>query len=460
MAEQVKNQASEWGLPVWRVGVIPHPYSLFVIAALLGACAGFGAFLLKAMIGWAVDEVQSNAKDIHFHSVIFLLPVIGIMLTVAFQKFVVGRNIEHGTDHIRETLITRRYNIRPDMMLYPLIASTLTLGFGGSAGSEGPIATTGAAMGSNIGRLLRMPPNLMSILIACGACAGISGIFKAPMGGVLFALEVLKAEMTTVSVVALVIAGVVAGMTAYGFSGFTLDVPLTHPQYFDPSMSGWVITLGIFCGFYSLYYSQVGKWLKLLFAKIHSVWLRGLVSGSIVGLSLLIFPALYGEGYNVMAKLIDGHFDAVFQGSLIYDGSYPSLFTIALICGGIALLKSAACYSSNSGGGVAGDFAPTLFAGCMFGFFFAGIANHFLGTAIPAENFALIGMAGAMAGIIKAPLMSLFIVIEATGYYGMLFPVSLCAGASYTVVIVMSHLFKVMSASKSEAAAHSDNETH
>ncbi|MDE6555980.1 MAG: chloride channel protein, partial [Duncaniella sp.] len=366
----------------WKFYALPQPYSLFLIAAILGFCAGFGAFLLKAMIGWAVDEVQSNARDLRFHEVIFILPVIGILLTVAFQKYIVGRNIEHGTEHIKEHLIKRNYNISPNMMLYPLIASTLTLGFGGSAGSEGPIATTGAAIGSNIGRWLKMPPQLVGILIACGACAGIAGIFKAPLGGVLFALEVLKAELTTVMVIALVIAGLVAGLTATAFSGFTLDVPLTHPQYFDPSMSGWVILLGIFCGFYSLYYVEIGNLLRLLFGKVRSIWARGLVSGSIVGLCLLIFPALYGEGYGIMAKLIDGHFEPIVNGSLVYDGDFPSILTVALVCGGIALLKTAASYSSNSGGGVAGDFAPTLFAGCMAGFFFAGILNHLFGTDI------------------------------------------------------------------------------
>lgn len=441
MPTPVSEQRSTWGLPIWNFYAVPQPYSLFIIAAILGACAGLGAFILKAMIGWAVMEVQSRAHEIQFHYIIFLLPVIGILLTVAFQKYVVKRNIEHGTEHIHEHLIKRNYNISPDMMIYPLVASTLTLGFGGSAGSEGPIATTGAAMGSNIGRWFKMPPELVSILIACGACAGISGIFKAPIGGVLFALEVLKAELTTISVVALVIAGLVAGLTAFALSGFTLDVPLTHPQYFDPAMSGWVLLLGVFCGLYSIYYLQIGSWLKKLFVLIKSVWARALVSGSIVGVSLLIFPALYGEGYGVMAKLIDGHFEPVVNGSLVYSGEFPSLLTVALVCGGIALLKSAACYSSNSGGGVAGDFAPTLFAGCMAGFFFAGILNSFCGTSIPPENFALIGMGGAMSGIIKAPLMSLFIVIEATGYYGMLFPVALCSLASYTISLIVPHYF-------------------
>ena len=316
----------------------------------------------------------------------------------------------------------------------PVLASTLTLGFGGSAGAEGPIASTGAALASQLGRWVGLPPRLMMIIIGCGAGAGIAGIFKAPVGGMMFTLEVMGMEMTTVAVIALTIACVIGGMTSYGMTGFSLDVPLNHPQYFDPHMSGWIIVLGVLCGLYSIYYSRVGVLTQRLLGLCRSPWLKALLSGIILAVLVFVFPSLYGEGYETMARLIDGNLTAMTDYSFWHMDGRPTLDTIMLVCGGVAVVKSFACTATNSGGGVAGDFAPTLFAGCMAGFFFGGILNMLFGLSLPLGNCALIAMAGAMAGIIKAPLMAMFIVVEMTGYYGMMFPVAICSVTSYATV--------------------------
>lgn len=419
----------------WRLGELPPAVSLFVLATMVGLIAGMGAFILKTTIKW-----MSYLFTEHFHHtgvnwLLLIVPLVGIVLTVAFQRYGLKRNIEHGLDQIGDMLKQGKLNIPAAYTYGPVLASTLTLGFGGSAGAEGPIASVGAAAASQLGRWFNLPPRLLLMIIGCGAGAGIAGIFKAPVGGIMFTLEVMGMEMTTVAMIALTIACVVGGMTSYGLTGFTLDVPLTHPQYFDPSLSGWVIVMGVLCGIYSIYYRWTGKGVAKLFTAIRSPWLRALVSGGILSVLVFLFPVLYGEGYDSMAKLIDGDFNVVTD--FTFWGAHQGLSKLMLVgavCGSVALVKSIACVSTNSGGGVAGDFAPTLFAGCFSGFFFATALNELFSISLPVENFALIAMAGAMSGIIRAPLMSMFIVVEMTGYYGMMFPVAVCSIISYATV--------------------------
>ena len=416
----------------WHLGSLPPSISLFVLAALVGLLAGLGAFVLKETIKWLSLLLVSHFHKHGVNWALLSIPIAGILLTVALQRYGLKRNIEHGLDKIGDMVRRGQYNIPATYTYGPVLASTLTLGFGGSAGAEGPIASTGAALASQLGRWVGLPPRLMMIIIGCGA--GIAGIFKAPVGGMMFTLEVMGMEMTTVAVIALTIACVIGGMTSYGMTGFSLDVPLNHPQYFDPHMSGWVIVLGVLCGLYSIYYSRVGVLTQRLLELCRSPWLKALLSGVILAVLVFVFPSLYGEGYETMARLIDGNLTAMTDYSFWHMDGRPTLDTIMLVCGGVAVVKSFACTATNSGGGVAGDFAPTLFAGCMAGFFFGGILNMLFGLSLPLGNCALIAMAGAMAGIIKAPLMAMFIVVEMTGYYGMMFPVAICSVTSYATV--------------------------
>ena len=421
----------------WRLGPLPPSISLFAMAGALGLLTGVTAFVLKQAIKWL-----SLALTSHFHPdganwVLLFIPLIGILFAVAIQKYVARRRLQHGVDQM-EGFMRRTDDKLPTQFIWgPLLASTFTLGFGGSAGAEGPIATSGASLGSYLGRKFNLPPRLVMILIACGAGAGIAGIFKAPIGGVMFTVEVLAFNLATVPLIALIIACLISGMTALALSGFTLDVPLQHVQHFDPSMCGWLIVLGVFCGLYSLYYNRVGKTVKTLFMKAGGAWPVAIASGLILSGLVFVFPALYGEGYSTMARIIDGDLDAMVRYSVFnLNGVTPGLTVMVLICGGIALAKPAATIATNSGGGVAGDFAPTLFAGCMTGIFFASVLNDIFGLGIPVNNFALSAMAAVMAGVIEAPLMAIFIVIEMTGYVDMTFPVMLTAGVSYGTVLL------------------------
>lgn len=425
----------------WHLGMLPPTVSLFAIAGGLGIILGTIAFALKGSIRWFSVLLTGHLKPDHLNWALLVIPIVGILLAVIFQKFVARRSLEHGTDKVEDMLNKGDYHLPVVYSWGPLIASVFTLGFGGSAGAEGPIATSGAGIGSIMARRFNLPPRLMRILIGCGAGAGIAAIFKAPIGGVMFTIEVMGVELATVPLIALIISCLVAAMTSYALTGFTLDVPLTHVQMFDPHMSGWIIILGIVCGLYSLYYTLIGKWLRRFFNSIGNMWLTALVSAAILGVALFIFPALYGEGYSTMASIIDGDTDALIRYGLFNRGGVaPGLTLAVLVCLGVALVKPIACIASNSGGGVAGDFAPTLFAGCMAGMFFAGGLNDLFGLGLPVNNFAVSAMAGVMAGVIRAPLMAIFIVVEMTGYYGMTFPVMLAAGFSYCTIKLAKHM--------------------
>ncbi|MCM1522519.1 MAG: chloride channel protein [Muribaculaceae bacterium] len=421
----------------WRLGMLPPTISLFAIAGGMGLVLGVTAFVLKQAIKWVSMFLVGHFRPDHPNWALLIIPIVGILISVAFQKFIARRRLDHGTDRIEEMLKAGDYRIPSVFSWGPLIAAVFTLGFGGSAGAEGPIATSGGTFGSFLSQKLGLPPRLMRIMIGCGAGAGIAGIFKAPIGGVMFTVEVMGMELATVPLIALVIACLISGMSCYALSGFTLDVPLTHVQMFDPHTTGWIMVLGIVCGVYSIYYTFIGKMLRSLFNHTGNIWLTALCSGAILAVLLFIFPALYGEGYSTMASIIDGDTDALIRyGIFNHGGVAPDLSLLVLVCFGVAAAKPIACIASNSGGGVAGDFAPTLFAGCMVGMFFAGGINDISGLGLPINNFAVSAMAGVMAGVIHAPLMAIFIVIEMTGYYGMTFPVMLAAGFSYGTVLV------------------------
>ena len=368
----------------------------------------------------------------------------GILLAVLFQRFVARRKLEHGTDQLGKMLTRGDYAVPSIFAWGPLVAAVMTLGFGGSAGAEGPIATSGGTVGSLLSRKLKMPPQLVKIMIGCGAGAGIAGIFKAPIGGVLFTIEVMGMELATIPLLALVIACLVSGMTCYGLTGFTLDVPLTQAVHFDPSNWAWVPLLGVFCGLYSCYYTWIGQRLRHMFVRqIGQKWVNAILSGLILGVALIVFPILYGEGYESMARLIDGDLTPIVSHGLWARwGMTPGIVTVALLCLGISIMKPIACIATNSGGGVAGDFAPTLFAGCIAGLFFGCGLDAAFGLGLPHDSLALCAMAGVMAGVISAPLMAIFIVVEMTGYFGMTFPVMLCAISSYATVLSVRALIR------------------
>lgn len=412
---------------------LPEVVAVTVIAVVVGLFAGLAAFLLKRAIGFTTSLLTSGINPHHFNVSLLFYPLAGIILTGLYQRYVLHRNIEHGVERIEACLKSRGYNPGSQYIYSPLLASTLTLGFGGSAGSEGPIATVGGAIGSGLGQKLGLRPELVRVLIGCGAGAGIAGIFKSPLGGVLFTLEVLQLELSTKTVLAQFIACIVSSMTAYVLSGCTYDIHFIQATGFNLNIIPWVVVLGIFCGVYSVYYSFIMSRMRSYFESIKQPFLRNLISGGILAALVFLFPTLYGEGYDSLSRLINGH-HAVLTEAGFFSALGDNMVILILITSAILLVKPLAACSTNSGGGVAGDFAPALFAGAIAGFFFGIVTNTVFNTAIPTANMAFIGMAAVMAGVVRAPLMAIFLVAEMADGYQYFLGLLLAAYISYGIV--------------------------
>lgn len=416
----------------WRRENISDTAFLFIVATLTGLLAGTGAFVLKHLVAAVSHFMTAGLRPMSGNPELLLIPVAGIVLTGIFCRYVLRMHLAHGVRQLMADLSRKVYRLRAVLTVSPILASTITLGFGGSAGSEGPIAYAGAAIGSNMGRLCRFSPRMMMIIVGCGAGAGIAGIFKSPLGGALFTLEVLRMPLSTVSVLVLLVGAVTASMTAYALSGCSLDIPFDQSLAFDSSLLPFIVLLGIFCGIYSLYYSyimkSVGNWL----GHLSNPWIKNLAGGIMLAVLIFLFPVLYGEGYETIGRVIDGDFSTLL-GDSIFAGR-GGAWTLILFSGGALVVKCFATSATNNGGGVSGDFAPTLFAGCMAGFFFASLLNELFGLDLPPAHFAYFAMAGVMAGAIRAPLMAIFLTCEMGAAYAFFLPLMLTAAISFGIV--------------------------
>lgn len=422
------------GFLLWRRRNLSEKAFVFLLASLVGLLAGTGAFVLKRLVGGVSHLLTS-----HFHSdsanwALLVIPVVGIVLTGIFCRYIMRARLAHGVKQLMTGLANKVYTLRSYLTFAPIVASTLTLGFGGSAGSEGPIAYTGAAIGSNVARIFRLSPRLMMLMVGCGAGAGIAGIFKSPLGGALFTLEVLRMPMSTLSVMVLMVTVIIASMTAYLLSGCSLDIPFDQSVAFDPGLLPYVVLLGLFCGFYSLYYSYVMKKIGLLLEHLHNPWVRNVAGGALLAGLVFLFPSLYGEGYGVVGEMINGDFTGLVSDSLFASDGDGGTTLLILVAFGTMLAKCFATSATNNGGGVSGDFAPTLFAGCVAGFFFASMLNTLFGLELPVAHFAFYAMAGVMAGAIRAPLMAMFLTCEMGAAYAYFLPLMLTAAISFGIV--------------------------
>ncbi len=314
-----------------------------------------------------------------------------------------------------------------------MLASSITIGFGGSVGAEGPIVYTGAAIGSNLGRVFRMSPRILMILVGCGAAAGIAGIFKAPIAGMLFTIEVLMIDLTTVSVMPLLIASITAATVAYVFTGYDVEFFFVQSEPFQTWKIPYVIIMGVFLGFVSLYFTRSMNMMENIFRKLHTPWKKIMVGGVILALLVFLFPPLYGEGYTAITHLLNDNASTIVNNSIFYDDRTNVWWILGFI-GALVFLKAFATSATNGGGGVGGTFAPSLFVGCMAGYFFAFGLNTLFDLDLPCRNFALMGMAGVMSGVMHAPLMGIFLTAELTGGYDLFLPLLMASTISYGTI--------------------------
>lgn len=433
----VGSPYQEWfaRLLLWRERHINERTFVLILSLIVGLACGLAALVLK----WLIHTIQHFATSytsINTGNWLFIvLPVVGIIITSLYVKYFVKDNISHGVTRVLYAISQKKSRLKRHNMYTSVIASSVTIGMGGSVGAEGPIVYTGAAIGSNLGQLFRMPPRVLMLLVGCGAAAGIAGIFKAPIAGMLFTLEVLMLDLTTVSVMPLLIASITSATVAYVYTGYDFEFFFAQSEPFFTGRIPFVIVLGLLCGFVSLYFTKVMNMMENFFKhRLRNQMQRIAVGGSILAVLIYLFPPLYGEGYGSIIDLLRGDPSAMANGSIFYNERQSVLF-ILLFVGAIILTKAFATSATNGGGGVGGTFAPSLYVGCMTGFFYAFLCNNIgLGVTLSTKNFALMGMAGVMAGVMHAPLMGIFLTAELTGGYDLFLPLLIVSTISYGTI--------------------------
>jgi len=336
-----------------------------------------------------------------------------------------------------------------------IIASTLTIGFGGSVGAEAPIVLTGSSIGSNIGRFFKLNYKNVTLLIGCGAAGAVSGIFKAPIAGILFTLEILMLDLTISSIVPLLISSVTAASVAYFLMGDKVLFTFNVVEGFNISNIPWYILLGIVSGMISLYFSKMTLFLETSYEKMRNIYLRLMLGGIVLGALIYLFPPFYGEGYDTIMSLLQGNTDMVFNNS-IFNHISDNFLAISLFMLSLILLKVVASSSTNGAGGVGGIFAPTLFLGGINGYFVASLLKRFVNIDLPDNRFVLVGMAGMMAGVMHAPLTAIFLIAEITGGYNLLIPLIITSTVAYitTRSFEKHSIYHVQLAERGELITH------
>lgn len=409
-----------------------------ILSFLVGLFAAVAAFILH----WLIEEIQlllTEGFDTETFNWMYLVyPVIGIYLTSLFVRHIVKDEISHGITRILYAISSKRSRLKGHNCWSSVIASAITIGFGGSVGAEAPIVLTGSAIGSNLGQLFKMDNKTLMLLVGCGAAAAIAGIFKAPIAGLVFTLEVLMIDLTMASLLPILISSVTATCFTYIFTGsdslftFTLDNP--WPVERIPAN----ILLGVFGGFVSLYFIRTMTACESVFGRLKQKPIAKLLLGALILSPLIfLFPSLYGEGYGSINILLSGKTEADWDTILHNSPFFGHSNMLVPYIGMVLLTKVFATSATNGGGGCGGTFAPSLFIGAFAGFFFARIWNIYnIGVFLPEKNFALLGMAAVMAGVMHAPLTGIFLIAEITGGYQMFIPLMIVSICSYLTIII------------------------
>lgn len=418
---------------LWRERHIPEKTFVVVLALIVGTLGGFAALLLK----WLVETIAHGLTS-HLHAnggnpLYFVLPPVGVLIALLFVRYLVRDNISHGVTRVLHAISQNKSRLKRHNMFSSLCASSVTIGFGGSVGAEGPIVFSGAAIGSTVGQLFRMSPRVLMILVGCGAAAGIAGIFKAPIAGMLFTLEVLMIDLTTVSVMPLLVASIAGVVVSYAFTGYEAEFFFAQSESFETARIPFVIMLGVFCGLVSLYFTRMMNKMENFFGRITNQWKRYAIGAVILSCLVFFFPPLYGEGYTSIISLLQGTPGDIVNGSIFYFDRNSPLFIIIFVAV-LILAKAFATSATTGAGGVGGTFAPSLFVGCMAGFLFAYAVNYLFGFDLSVKNFALMGMAGVMAAVMHAPLMGIFLTAELTGGYELFLPLLIVSALSYLTI--------------------------
>ena len=428
---------------------------VYVLSLIVGLFSALAAAFLKNALHFTNKLLTGGISPGSNGYLYIVYPIIGMFLTVLFVRYIVRDNIGHGISRILHAISRKKSQLKVHNTWTSLIATTLTIGFGGSVGAEAPIVLTGSSIGSAIGRFFHLNYKNITLLIGCGAAGAVSGIFKAPIAGIVFTLEILMLDLTISSIVPLLISSVTAATIAYFLMGdkvlFSFDISGSYNIRNIP----WYVVLGIISGLISLYFSKMTLFLESSYERIRNGYLRLILGGIVLGGLIYLFPPFYGEGYETIMALLQGNSDIVSVSSIF--SSFSDTFPVMILfMAGLILLKVVVSSSTNGAGGIGGIFAPTLFIGGINGFLVAALLKKIIHVDLPDNRFVLVGMAGMMAGVMHAPLTAIFLIAEITGGYQLLIPLIITSTVAYitTRSFEKHSIYHVQLAERGELITH------
>jgi len=426
------------------------------LSLLIGILSGIAAILLKNLTHFIEYESKAMLTGKEESPFISLLPLLGIFLTFIFVRYLLKQDIGHGVSKILFSISKRKGHLKPHNTWSSMLASSVTVGLGGSVGLEAPIVLTGSSIGSNIGHLFRLNYRTIVLLVGCGAAGAIAGIFKAPIAALIFTFEVLMLDLTAFSIVPLLISSVTAATISYFFLGEQVVFSFTISEPFALSNLPFYILLGLFTGLVSIYFTRMNMFVEHSISKITKPLLRTLIGGILVCVLIFFMPQLFGEGYTTLKTLLTGNSSDLFNGTIFEDLAGRNAMFVILFFLLLLILKVVATALTTGSGGVGGIFAPALFVGAMSGVTLAKTVNTLSANSISENNFTLVGMAGVMSGVMHAPLTAIFLIAEITGGYALFIPLIITATISYVTILAFEKqsIYTMRLAERGELITH------
>jgi len=420
-------------LIAWRIANIPERYFLYILSFIIGTFSGLAALILKNLIHFVAEKLTHWFAFDGINFLYLVYPLIGIFFTVLFVRFLIKDDIGHGVSKILYAISQKNSRLKPHNTYSSMIASSLTIGLGGSVGAEAPIVLTGASIGSNLARIFKLNYKYVTLMVGCGTAGAIAGIFNAPVAGIVFTLEVIMIDLTMAYLVPLLISAISATVLSYFFMGEGVLLRFSNVTAFQINNIGYYILLGVFVGFLGLFFTRATMYFEKQFSSIKNWFVKLLAGGVILGILVFLFPPLWGEGYSSIISIFNG------QGTDLLNGPFAGWkdndYLVVVVLAGILLFKVVAMTATTASGGIGGIFAPTLFMGAIAGFFLSRLLNSFYNIGLPEDNFALAGMAGMMAAVMHAPLTGIFLTAEITRGYDLFIPLLISSTVAYVTIM-------------------------
>ncbi len=444
----------------WRLKHISNQHFILILSLIIGFLAGIGAVVIKNSVHYIRTLLTQNIAHDLGHFVYFIFPVVGIGLAVLFMKFILKQWVGDGIPNVLYAISQKGGKMKAHNLYSSIITTTLTVGFGGSVGLEGPTVATGAGIGSNIAKVFRFDYKETVLLLGAAATAAMAAIFKAPITGVVYVLEILMLDLTLSSLIPLLLSSVTAVLTSFFFLGTDVLYSVNISYHLDFGQIPYFIILGILGGLLGLYYFKTYAGISYIFDKINSWIIRLIIGGSILGILLYLFPALYGEGYGPINMALHGNFSYLFSKTLFASISNHGVFMVFILFIIIILLKVITMTLTFRAGGIGGVFAPTLFVGANLGLAFGLFLNHYIGTDYNVTIFALLGMAATISSVLHGPLTAIFLIAEITNGYGLFIPLMIVAAFSYFTIQLFEKysIYTYQLAEKGELMTHNKDE--